>query len=47
LPAGNYTVRYCARVRAAGQVGAPSGKVEEMYHPQRFGLTGTQTLEGK
>jgi alpha-2-macroglobulin len=47
LPAGDYTLRYCARVRAAGEAGAPSGKVEEMYHPQRFGLTGTQILEGR
>jgi uncharacterized protein YfaS (alpha-2-macroglobulin family) len=47
LPAGNYTLRYFARVRAAGAVAAPPGKVEEMYRPQRFGLTGTQSLEGK
>ena len=47
LPAGHYTLRYDARVRAAGKVNAPSGTMEEMYHPQRFGLTGTQTLEGK
>ena len=47
LQAGNYKLSYCARVRAAGEVNAPSGTVEEMYHPQRFGLTGTQTLEGK
>ncbi|MGD1085610.1 MAG: alpha-2-macroglobulin family protein, partial [Verrucomicrobiota bacterium] len=47
LFAGNHTLRYFARVRAAGAVNAPSGKVEEMYHPLRFGLTGTQTLEGK
>jgi len=47
LPAGNYTLRYCARVRAAGEAAAPSGKVEEMYQPQRFGLTGTQTLMGR
>jgi uncharacterized protein YfaS (alpha-2-macroglobulin family) len=47
LAAGNYTLQYAARVRAKGTVSAPSGKVEEMYHPQRFGLTGTQTLEGK
>ena len=47
LPAGNHTLRYCARVRAVGEVNAPSGKIEEMYHPLRFGLTGTQTLEVK
>jgi uncharacterized protein YfaS (alpha-2-macroglobulin family) len=47
LPAGTHELRYYARVRATGKVSAPSGKVEEMYHPQRFGLTGTQTLEGK
>jgi uncharacterized protein YfaS (alpha-2-macroglobulin family) len=47
LPAGNYKLCYYARVRAAGDATAPSGKVEEMYRPQRFGLTGTQTLKGK
>ena len=47
LRAGNYTVRYFARVRASGQAQAPSGKVEEMYHPQRFGLTGAQRIEAK
>jgi uncharacterized protein YfaS (alpha-2-macroglobulin family) len=47
LAAGNYTLRYAARVRAAGRVSAPAGKVEEMYHTERFGLTGTQILEGQ
>ncbi|HXR08574.1 MAG TPA: alpha-2-macroglobulin family protein, partial [Candidatus Acidoferrum sp.] len=47
LHAGNYKLSYYARVRAAGQVNAPSGTVEEMYRPRRFGLTGTQSLEGK
>jgi uncharacterized protein YfaS (alpha-2-macroglobulin family) len=47
LPAGNYTLRYYARVRASGKVNAPSGTMEEMYHPRRFGLTGTQTIEAK
>jgi len=47
LRAGNYTLSYYARVRAAGAVSAPSGTMEEMYNPRRFGLTGTQTLEGK
>jgi uncharacterized protein YfaS (alpha-2-macroglobulin family) len=47
LPAGNYRLCYYARVRAAGDASAPSGKVEEMYHPRRFGLTGTQSLKGK
>ncbi len=44
LPAGNYTLRYLARVRAAGVVTAPTAKIEEMYHPERFGLSGTQTI---
>ena len=44
VPAGRYTFRYVARVRAAGSVTAPSAKVEEMYHPERRGLTETQTL---
>jgi uncharacterized protein YfaS (alpha-2-macroglobulin family) len=41
---GRYTIRYLARVRAAGTVTAPPAKVEEMYHPERFGLTATETV---
>jgi uncharacterized protein YfaS (alpha-2-macroglobulin family) len=41
---GNYTLRYLARVRAAGTVTAPCAKVEEMYHPERYGLSETQTV---
>ena len=41
---GNYVIRYVARVRAAGTVTAPPAKAEEMYHPDRFGLTETQTI---
>jgi uncharacterized protein YfaS (alpha-2-macroglobulin family) len=44
---GNYTLRYVARVRAAGTVTAPPAKVEEMYHPERYGLSGTQTLSSE
>ena len=36
---GHYTLRYLARVTAAGTATAPSAKVEEMYHPERTGLT--------
>ena len=41
---GTYTMRYVARVRAAGTVTAPSAKVEEMYHPERYGLSGSETI---
>ena len=44
LEAGAYTIRYLARVRAAGTATAPSAKVEEMYHPERFGLTETMQV---
>jgi uncharacterized protein YfaS (alpha-2-macroglobulin family) len=44
---GTYTLRYIARVRAAGIVTAPSAKAEEMYHPERCGLTATQVLTSK
>ena len=44
LPPGSYVIRYVARVRAAGTVTAPPAKAEEMYHPERFGLTETQVL---
>jgi uncharacterized protein YfaS (alpha-2-macroglobulin family) len=42
LPAGRYTITYSARVRAAGTAAAPGAKVEEMYHPERFGFSGTE-----
>lgn len=41
---GEFTIRYLARVRAAGTATAPSAKIEEMYHPDRFGLTETMQL---
>jgi uncharacterized protein YfaS (alpha-2-macroglobulin family) len=41
---GKYQLRYVARVRAAGTVSAPSAKVEEMYHPERCGLSGSQIV---
>ncbi|HEX8294975.1 MAG TPA: alpha-2-macroglobulin family protein [Chthoniobacteraceae bacterium] len=41
---GSYTIRYLARVRAAGTATAPSAKIEEMYHPERFGTTATMRL---
>jgi uncharacterized protein YfaS (alpha-2-macroglobulin family) len=44
LEPGTYTLRYVARVRAAGTVTAPSAKVEEMYHPERCGFTESQKL---
>ena len=38
---GQYTLRYLARVISAGDVLAPSAKIEEMYHPERMGTTET------
>jgi uncharacterized protein YfaS (alpha-2-macroglobulin family) len=38
---GQYTLRYLARVISAGDVIAPSAKIEEMYHPERMGTTET------
>ena len=39
LAPGSYTFRYLARVRMAGTVHAGPTKVEEMYRPERFGLS--------
>jgi len=39
LAPGSYTIAYLTRVRAAGEVTAPPAKIEEMYHPDRFGLS--------
>jgi alpha-2-macroglobulin len=38
---GRYTLRYLARVISAGNAIAASAKIEEMYHPERFGTTET------
>jgi alpha-2-macroglobulin len=38
---GRYTLRYLARVISAGEAVAASAKIEEMYHPERFGTTET------
>jgi uncharacterized protein YfaS (alpha-2-macroglobulin family) len=47
LPAGAFTFQYLARVRTAGRVTAPPTKVEEMYRPERFGLSGTAKVEAR
>lgn len=47
LPAGAHVFRYLARVRAAGDVIAPAAKAEEMYRPERFGLSPTDRLQSK
>ncbi|MEA3207285.1 MAG: alpha-2-macroglobulin [Chthoniobacter sp.] len=47
LPAGAFTFRYLARVRTAGKVTAPAAKAEEMYRPERFGLSATAQLESR
>jgi len=44
---GGYVLRYVARVRAAATAIAPAAKVEEMYHPDRYGLTETQVLSSQ
>jgi uncharacterized protein YfaS (alpha-2-macroglobulin family) len=41
---GRYSVRYLARVVAAGEALAPSPKIQEMYHPERFGSAETQKI---
>lgn len=44
---GRYTLRYLARVISAGDVIAPSAKIEEMYHPERFGTTETMHMRAE
>ena len=45
--AGDYNIQYLARVVAPGQVTAPPAKIEAMYEPQRFGLSGTEIIRAK
>lgn len=42
--AGDYSLQYLARVVAPGQVTAPPAKIEAMYEPRRFGLSGTERI---
>ena len=42
-----YVIRDLARVRAAGTATAPATKVEEMYHPERFGLGETSQVSSR
>ncbi len=41
---GDYRTQYLARVVAPGRVTAPPAKIEAMYEPQRFGLSGTTQI---
>ena len=47
LNPGRYTLRYLARAVCAGEVLAPSAKIEEMYHPERFGTTETLRVKAR
>ncbi|MGI8435595.1 MAG: hypothetical protein ACR2NX_01630 [Chthoniobacterales bacterium] len=47
LNPGRYTLRYLARVVAAGEAIAPPAKIEEMYHPEHFGTTETMRVSAK
>lgn len=42
--AGDYNIQYLARVVAPGNVIAPPAKIEAMYEPERFGLSGTSQI---
>lgn len=44
---GNYRVTYLARVIAEGTVTAPPAKIEAMYSPERYGLSGSQRLTSR
>ncbi|MEM7697531.1 MAG: alpha-2-macroglobulin family protein [Verrucomicrobiota bacterium] len=44
---GDYLVEYLARVIAPGEVIAPTAKIEAMYEPQRYGLSGTETISAR
>ena len=44
LPSGAYTFRYLARIRSVGTAMAGSTKAEEMYRPERFGLSETMRV---
>ena len=47
LNPGRYTLRYLARVVSAGEALAPAARIEEMYHPERFGTTATLRVKAQ
>lgn len=44
---GKYRLSYLTRVVAEGVVTAPPAKIEAMYEPERYGLSGTQRLSAR
>jgi uncharacterized protein YfaS (alpha-2-macroglobulin family) len=44
---GKYQIRYLARVAAEGNAIAPPAKIEKMYDPDKYGLSGSQTLSAR
>ena len=44
---GKYRIEYLARVVAPGDSIAPPAKIEAMYEPERFGLSGTEALSAR
>jgi uncharacterized protein YfaS (alpha-2-macroglobulin family) len=44
---GDYAVQYLARVVAPGEATAAPAKIEAMYEPQRYGLSGTLRVTAK
>ncbi|MCA9797625.1 MAG: hypothetical protein KC910_37705, partial [Candidatus Eremiobacteraeota bacterium] len=45
LAAGEYTYEYLIRARLPGEYSMPATKVEQMYHPEVFGTTSSQTVK--
>ncbi|NNE90881.1 MAG: hypothetical protein HKN23_04475, partial [Verrucomicrobiales bacterium] len=45
--AGDYRIQYLARVISSGEVTAPPAKIEAMYEPHRYGLSGTVRIKSK
>jgi uncharacterized protein YfaS (alpha-2-macroglobulin family) len=41
---GRFRCQYLARVTAAGRVMAPPARIEAMYDPEKFGLSGADWL---
>lgn len=45
--AGTYRLSYLTRVVAEGMVTAPPAKIEAMYEPEQYGLSGTQLMSAR
>ena len=47
IPSGWYDLKYLARVTGQGSVLSPPARIEAMYNPEKYGLSGSERFENR